>query len=166
MFHCYDIGTYLGDASGLNGPLEIATYPFLDINFAKGVHGVLNAILFTAIQVPAITVLRCARNPGDFIMCLPDFEPSFNMMTTGLRSLGMGIDNWIDVSSIIIQKTIGITDVPTCESLALAFGPSNYSTALFGDRQILVVGLTEGLYAGNSSFSLFILHLYMDKCPL
>jgi hypothetical protein len=82
-------------------------------------------------------------------MCLPDFEPSFNMLTTGLRSLGMGIDNWIDVASIIIQKTIGITDVPTCKALALGFGPQNNVTALFEKKQTIVVGLTEGLYAGT-----------------
>jgi hypothetical protein len=146
--------------AGMNGPLEIAAYPLLNINFAKGVHHIFNAILFTTIQVPAITVLRCARNPNDVVMCLPDFEPSFNMLTTGLRSLGMGIDNWIDVSSIIIQKTIGISDVPSCESLALAFGPSNYSNTLFGNRQPIVVGLTEGLYAGKPPHP--ILHLLLE----
>jgi hypothetical protein len=154
--------------AGMNGPLEIATYPLLDINFAKGIHNILNGILFTVIQVPAVTVLRCARHPSDIIMCLPDFEPSFNMLTTGLRSLGMGIDNWIDVASIIIQKTIGIMDVPTCESLALGFGPGNYSTTLFGNKQPAVVGLTEGLYAGTiplcyrrfRCFSYFLTHMH------
>ena len=83
-------------------------------------------------------------------MCLPDFEPSFNMLSSGLRSLGMGIDNWVDVASIIVQKTIGITDVPSCESLAVGWGPSNYSTTLFLGKQPTVVGLTEGLYAGKT----------------
>jgi hypothetical protein len=135
--------------AGMNGPLQIGAYPFIDINFAKGIHNLLNGILFTVIQVPAITVLRCARNPGDVIMCLPDFEPSFNMLTTGLRSLGMGLDNWINVASIIVQRTVGLMDTPTCESLALALGPANYSKDLFGNKQPVVVGLTEGLYAGR-----------------
>lgn len=36
-------------------------------------------------------------------MCLPDFEPVFNTLTSGLRSLGRMLDNWLDVTSIIVQ---------------------------------------------------------------
>ena len=74
----------------------------------------------------------------------------------------MGIDNWVDVASIIVQKTIGITDVPTCDSLAMGFGPMNYSTTLFGNNQPAVVGLTEGLYAGVIlHFSCTFLHCFV-----
>jgi hypothetical protein len=52
--------------STISGPLEISRYPWLDINFAKGFHLILNAALFTMIQVPTITILRCTRNPGIF----------------------------------------------------------------------------------------------------
>ena len=141
--------------SSMSGLMEIATYPLIDINFAKGIHNILNGVLFTVIQVPTITMLRCTRNPGNIIMCLPDFEPTFNMLTTGLRSLGTGIDNWLNVASIIIQRSLNFMDVPTCESLALGFGPANYSKELFGSNQPVVVGLTEGLYAGKLPFSLF-----------
>jgi hypothetical protein len=34
-----------------NGPLEIALFPFVDINFAKAVHNIVNGVLFTVIQV-------------------------------------------------------------------------------------------------------------------
>lgn len=43
--------------STFSGPFEISRYPFLDINFAKGVHLTLNTVLFTLIQVPTITLL-------------------------------------------------------------------------------------------------------------
>jgi hypothetical protein len=80
-------------------------------------------------------------------MCLPDFQPSFNMMTSGLRNLGLGMDNWINVVAIIAQKTVGLQNIPTCDELALGMGPADYSKELFGTSQPTVVGMTEGLYA-------------------
>jgi hypothetical protein len=134
--------------SVMNGPLQIVGYFFLDINFAKGVHNILNSILFTVVQVPIVTMLRCARNPDNVIMCLPDFEPSFNMMTSGLRSIGMGLDNWINVGSIIVQNSLGIGGAPTCDLLAPGFTAANYSRDLFANRGApIVVGLTDALYA-------------------
>jgi hypothetical protein len=68
--------------AAVNGPLEIAVYPLLDINFAKGIHNLLNGALFTVLHVPVVTMLRCTRNPNDVVMCLPDFDPSFNLVSS------------------------------------------------------------------------------------
>jgi hypothetical protein len=98
-----------------------------------------------------VTVLRCARHgSGNLIMCLPDFEPAFNLLNSGIRSWGKGYDNWLNVASIIIQRSLDIPNLPTCDLLASGFTAANYSRALFGDhmtKQPAVVGLTEGLYA-------------------
>jgi hypothetical protein len=60
------------------------------------------------------------------------------------------LDNWINVGSIIIQKTLGFVNLPTCELLAGGFTAANYSRELLGEnmgKRVVVVGLTEGLYA-------------------
>ena len=88
---------------GLSAPIDIMIYPLLDINFAKGLHNIVNAILFPIIQIPSITYQRCRNNANDLIMCIPDFEPPYNMLSAGLRNIGVLIDNWLDVSSVIIQ---------------------------------------------------------------
>lgn len=139
----------IGDSvcSLMNAPVKIVMYPFLDINFAKAVHNLLNGILFTLFQIPSVTVLRCHRNNNNLIMCLPDFDPCFNLLTVGLRNLGAGIDNWLDVASVIIQSHLGLGGVE-CDLVALGLGPSNYSKSLFAGAQPSIVGLTEGLYAG------------------
>lgn len=36
-------------------------------------------------------------------MCLPDFEPVSRFLIEGLRRLGQAIDNWLDVTTLIIQ---------------------------------------------------------------
>lgn len=87
-------------------PVDIALYPLMDINSAKAVHNIANAILFTLIQIPSVTVQRCNNQGKDLIMCLPDFEPPINMLVAGLRNLGDVLDNWIDVTSIIVQVNL------------------------------------------------------------
>lgn len=43
----------------LAAPLDILFAPFMDINFAKAVHNIVNAVLWTAVQVPVVTEARC-----------------------------------------------------------------------------------------------------------
>lgn len=94
-----------GMCTGATGPLDVLIYPLLDINTAKAAHNLLNAVLYTLIHVPSVTVQRCRHQNGDLIMCLPDFEPPINMAIAGLRSLGQALDNWLNVASIVIQVT-------------------------------------------------------------
>jgi hypothetical protein len=130
-------------------PIAIAVYPLLDINFAKGLHSMVNAVLYTVIQVPSMTVARCRNANHAVIMCLPDFDPSFNMLLSGLRSMGQFLDNWLDVTSVIIQRALGVGEGLTCEMTAQGITPLNANPALFEDREFLVVGLTAGLYAAT-----------------
>lgn len=136
--------------TGAVGPAGIVVYPFLDINLAKGIHNLVNSILFAVIQVPSITYQRC-KNNGGIVMCLPDFEPVFNMANAGLRSFGRLADNWLDVSSIIVQKSLGLP-TPQCDGVPLSLSPANYSRSVFGNNRTLVVGLTPGLYAVTDGF--------------
>lgn len=69
-----------GNAAGI---VDILLYPLLDINTAKAVHNLLNSLLYLLIQLPSVTVQRCYNNNKDLVMCLPDFEPVFNMMVAG-----------------------------------------------------------------------------------
>lgn len=135
---------------GASGPVDIAMYPLMDINTAKAVHNIGNSVLFALIHVPSITIERCKneQSTGGVVMCLPDFEPPINMLLAGLRSLGRMLDNWLDVSSIIVQKSLGISSTSTdCQSVPLSLTAANYSKPVFGTNEVRVVGLTEGLYA-------------------
>jgi hypothetical protein len=86
------------------GPVDLITFPLMDINFAKGLHFLLNSIIYTVFHVPALTVERCnmykAEGP---IMCVPDFEPAFNMFTSGVRYMGLFVDNWLDILVLIVE---------------------------------------------------------------
>ena len=47
-------------ASGAAGA-NILMFPLMDINLAKGIHNIFNAIFYTVFQLPAVTALRCGR---------------------------------------------------------------------------------------------------------
>lgn len=132
--------------AGAAGPSDILIYPLLDINLAKGVHAIGNAILYLLVQMPSITAQRCTAYPGTLTMCLPDFDPVFNYLVSGYRSLGRMADNWINVASIIAQKSIGF-DAPECAPQSAQLTAANASFGLFGANRTAVVGLTPGLYA-------------------
>lgn len=140
-------GIFSGLCQYLSGPVGIVLYPFLDINLAKAVHNIGNGILFPFFQMPGISSRRCKDSGGDLLMCLPDVEPGLNMLVSGLRSLGLVLDNWLDASSIIIQVSLGFDPGLRCDQVPLALTPLNRSESLFGSNQTVVVGLTEGLYA-------------------
>ena len=138
---------FLGLCGGITGPFDILTYPLRDINFAKGLHGIVNSILYAIIQVPFVTAERCKFSDGLLVFCVPDFEPVFNMMTMGLRSMGIMLDNWLDITSVIVERSLNISSVPDCDKIPLGMTPFNRSNDTFRDNQTVIVGLTEGLYA-------------------
>jgi len=129
------------------GVVDIVMYPLLDINLAKALHNIINTFMYLFLQLPSVTIQRCYNNNHDLIMCLPDFEPVFNMFVAGLRNAGVLIDNWLDVSSIIVQKSFGLDPKAECDAQALLLSPASYSRAIFGNNRTVVVGLTPGLYA-------------------
>jgi hypothetical protein len=93
------------------------------------------------------------------LLCMPDLNQPLNMMAAGLRNLGTMTDNWLDVSSIIAQRSLGLlspknAEALDCEATAKSLVPAAYSRQLFTDsggvttnRPKIVVGLTPGLYA-------------------
>lgn len=153
-------------------PVNIMLFPFMDINFAKGLHNVLNSVLYTVFQLPTVTAQRCinhgpnsASNPGgagagsSILMCLPDFNQPLNMLVQGIRNMGVMVDNWLDVTSIIGQRALGLLSAEEaialdCKANAKSLNPAFYLKSFFDgsettttNRHKIVVGLTEGLYA-------------------
>lgn len=164
----------MGACLSASGPINIALFPFMDINFAKGLHNIINAAMYTVFQIPVVTIQRCRNHgpsgavgrvtsptasygsPGSsLLLCMPDFNQPINMLVQGLRDMGIMADNWLDVSSIILQRSMGWmsaeeAEMLDCERSALATSPAFYSKALFDDgsnRHKIVVGLTDSTYA-------------------
>jgi hypothetical protein len=44
----------------LSAPFDLMAYPFLDLNFAKGLHNIVNALLYWFVSMPLMTVKRCS----------------------------------------------------------------------------------------------------------
>lgn len=163
----------LSICASASAPLNMLLFPLMDINLAKAAHNILNSILYTVFQLPSVTAQRCLNHGldpktkkllyegsgnnssgsgGSILMCMPDFNQPINMLVAGIRSLGLMLDNWADVSSIIALQSLGILDDQTdCESKAKSLTPAFYSRQLFdgsgANRNKIVVGLTDGLYA-------------------
>ena len=146
-----------------SGVVNIALFPLMDINLAKGVHNIANSFMYALMQMPSVTAQRCmkhglptgSRSGAAILMCMPDFNVPFNMLVAGLRNVGIMLDNWMDVFSIIAQRTLGIGgENLDCQQTAKSLTPAFYSKDLFdsgsganNNRAKVVVGLTEGLYA-------------------
>ena len=105
-----------GMCTSLEAPIDMLTYPLMDINFAEGIHFLFNSALYTVSHLPALTAKRCqdlgAVSP---VMCIPDFEPVFQMFVAGVRSIGLCLDNWLDVTVLIVESALGRSS-PICTS--------------------------------------------------
>ena len=130
----------LSVCASASAPINIAIFPLMDINLAKGVHNVVNSVLYTVFQLPSVTAQRCmhhglasSRNGTQgsgnaLLMCLPDFNQPINMLAAGIRNMGLMLDNWFDVSSIIALRSLGFSDDQTdCESRSKSLTPAFYS---------------------------------------
>jgi hypothetical protein len=141
----------------LTPPFDLIAYPFLDLNFAKGVHNFVNAILYWFVSMPLITVQRCAAvSAGDppayealnwmrFLMCTPDVTPGFSYMIAGVRRFGQLVDNWSNAMWLILLGALGLP-TPTCAPIPLEMRAVAEQT-LFGGHETRIVGLTTGAYA-------------------
>jgi hypothetical protein len=136
-----------------SGPMDIITFPIMDINFAKFVHFFINSLLYTVFHVPAVTLKRCV----DFgvegaIMCVPDFDPVFFMLTSSFHYLGLCIDNWLDILILVVEGTLG-RPTPKCTSVPSLLRDFDFKTSTFGTNKTIIVGMTEHMFArtdGNS----------------
>ena len=137
-------------------PMDLALYPLLDLNFAQGVHNLLNAVAQFFLVVPQVTYERCqlakAGTTFHTILCTPDLEPVFNFLVAGLGSLGLALDNWADVALVIVQRALTGTG-PTCDTLQAAYLPSvAMNLQAFRGNATTVVGLTQWLYAVTDGY--------------
>ena len=135
---------WMGQMCSIMMPLfDWAAYLFMDINFGEGVHYLVNSVLFLVTQVPLITIQRCRAGAGDLVYCLPDFEPVFQLAVQGVRGFGFGIDNWLDVTMIIVQAALTGTS-PTCAGWTVidfhTGGGAN--DTLMGSNQTVVAGIS------------------------
>lgn len=142
-------------------PMDLLLYPFLDINFAKAIHNLVNSFLYLFVNLPIVTVERCTlakevypdpEHWGRLLLCLPDFKPAFSYAIAGVRRLGFTVDNWLNSAWMIVLATLGI-DPPACEQIPLAMRKTDLDQTLFGGNVTRFVGLSTGLYAVTDGFS-------------
>lgn len=129
--------------------IDILAYPFLDINFGLGVHRLINAILSLVIQVPSATIQRCAAGGGPVVYCLPDFEPVIELLVEGIRNMGLLVDNWLDVTTLIIQAVLTGTS-PKCDGWTTV---QNFSSSLMGKNATIIVGVDDGHFAETDGWN-------------
>jgi hypothetical protein len=137
----------------LSAPLDILVYPLLDLNLAEGLHSLGNAALQLAVVIPRATWERCRLaggqgGPFDLMMCTPDFTPFFNLLVAGLGSLGLAVDNWINIAFLIVRQAVTGVAGPACDSEYGGRIPDILADAkLFPGGESVVVGLTQWTYA-------------------
>ena len=136
--------------STLGAPLDILVYPLLDINFAAGVHSLVNAVLQLVAVIPHATVVRCQEKEANqyaVLMCTPDFAPFFNFLAAGATSLGLAVDNWLNVALVVVQSVLAM-DPPQCDSAGdNAMIPDLLAADAAFQGGVVLVGLTDWLYA-------------------
>lgn len=146
----------------LSGPLDFVVYPFMDINFAKGVHLLANSVLYTATHLPAVTAQRCAAlGSTSSVMCIPDVEPVFQMAAAGLRAMGAFLDNWADVGVLIVEASLGRPS-PACTSLPNLLGDRSFETSFFGGNATVLAGMTPSLFARTDGLGVQYFSLTRD----
>jgi hypothetical protein len=140
----------------LSAPADLLVFPLLDLNFAIGLHSLWNFALQITMVVPHATTVRCALaydNAFGAMMCIPDLEPAFNFLVAGISSMGLMVDNWVNVAFAIVQNTVTGT-APTCEALVPVLSPSKFlGSAVFGTNFTAVVGLTQWMYAVTDGYT-------------
>ena len=145
----------------LSGPMDIATYPFMDINFAKGIHFIFNSVLYFVFHVPAVTVERCTRYKADsVVMCIPDFDPVINMMVSGFRYTGYFVDNWLDISLLVVNAALN-RPAPECKSLPDLLRDFDFKENFFGSNETVMVGMTDYMFARTDGYG--VQYFSMDR---
>jgi hypothetical protein len=116
------------------GPIvDAVSSPLMDANLAGVVHNFANAVLSSVVQLSEVTYLRCVRHESEAaLMCIPDLEPVYVFLSTGLNSTGylMDSDNWLNVVFVIVQNTLGLAAIewqpapaPRRADIAVESGP-------------------------------------------
>ena len=136
----------------LAAPLDLLLFPLLDLNLSEGIHNLINAITQLLVVIPRATTVRCSLMVAgrfDLLMCTPDMAPFFNFLAASMSSIGLALDNWINMAFLIVQELL-TGQTPTCDSnTAWKFPDLLANQSLFqgSTAPIAVVGLTDWLYA-------------------
>lgn len=161
-FVAYSAVWIKGMCNSLSGPLDFITYPFMDINLAKGVHLLINSLLYTLTHLSAVTTQRCLDlGSVSSVMCIPDVEPVFQMMCAGLRAMGAFLDNWADVGVLIVEASLG-RPTPACTSLPNLLGDRSFETTFFGGNATVIAGMTSSLFARTDGWGVQYFSMVRD----
>ena len=158
-----------GVCSAMAVPLDLVLYPLMDLNLAKAVHGLGNALLHVFVHLPLVTYERCKRHGGtglgtDVLMCTPDIEPAVGRLVSGLRSVGSLLDNWMNVGVAVAHQTM-TGGLPDQCSGPRALDPETFRQGVLSGEQT-TVGLTDWLLAAtNGSIALFYGTRNWDLAP-
>ena len=140
----------------LSAPADLIVFPLLDLNFAIGLHNLWNFLLQVLTIIPHVTTVRCAMaydNSFGVMMCIPDLEPAFNFLVAGISSMGLMVDNWVNVAFAIVQNAVTGTS-PTCDAQVPQLDPTLFlGSAVFGQNFTAVVGLTQWMYAVTDGYT-------------
>ena len=157
MFVSYVL-IFSSDTCGLlRSVLDLVAYPFLDSNLGLALHSGLNSVVYAVVQLPLVTVARCAQATNDTdarmrsIACTPDFVPVFNFASASVRYTGILVDNWLDITWITILSALGKAPA-VCQASPAAF-TNIAKQELFGGNETRMIGLGGTSYAltdGNS----------------
>jgi hypothetical protein len=136
----------------LAAPIDLIVYPLLDLNLSEAVHNLVNALMQLVTVIPWRTTIRCglATEAAQFqlLMCTPDFSPFFHFLAATMSSLGLAIDNWVNIALVVVQQLL-TGSVPTCDSVQSGGFPELLGSGLVfaTNATTAVVGLTDWLYA-------------------
>lgn len=136
----------------LAAPVDLLMYPLMDPSFAAAVHNLVNAVIQLFVIVPWFTTIRCgekANNQFAILMCTPDLAPTFNFLAASVGSLGLAIDNWLNVGLLIIETALGGTPPVCASSVDTSMIPDLLAAdPIFpASSRTVLVGLTDWLYA-------------------
>lgn len=140
----------------ISAPIDLLVFPLLDLNFAIGMHSLWNFLMQVLTVIPHATTVRCAMaydNTFGVMMCIPDLEPAFSFLVAGISSLGLMVDNWVNVAFAIVQNVVTGT-APSCDSVAPQLDPTLFmGSMVFGSNFTAVVGLTQWMYAVTDGYT-------------
>lgn len=151
---------------GLVGSVFLS--PLLDNQVAYAVHNLANAALVALVQVPIVTYDRCMLHRGPkkpVMVCIPDFEPAFDLLYAGLLNAGRVVDNFLDAALVAIEALVAGSAAAAAPCATLAQQMDSYagvSRALFGGN--LTVHVTQGsaLYAETDGTSVHFVSVARD----
>lgn len=129
-------------------PFDILLYPLMDPNFLNAIDSGVHSLNLLLVETPRITAQRCkalGQGRERFMMCSPDIRPFFDETMKGMRQIGFGLDNWLDMSLVSLEAAgSGIT--VECNSVERIEAIRAYR-GVFGSNMTSIVGVAPSLIA-------------------